>query len=382
MQQRITHIGIAILLLMACREPYEPELSSFDHNILVVEGYIDIGESPTQFRISRTNPIYGEVASDPQTQAQVSIEGEREGIWTLHNQGEGIYTLEGPLPQNQPYRLTINFENSSYASAFVEPILTPEIGRINFEKSNGGMKIYASTQGNEEARYFLWGYEETWIYRTPFVSYFEYDLELGDFVNRDQLLYQCWDNETSTRVIMESSEKYENNSINNKELLEIPVNSEKLGQRYSILVRQRAIDKDAFAFWENIRRNSDDIGDIFSPLPSFVRGNISNLNQAEEPVIGYVSAGISTEKRIFIDRSDAHPWNAIIPEYRACLVDTISMEDYERHFRVSINVPLYEWCGDFSAVCTAFLATTRNCTDCRMRGGTIDRPSFWEDLSF
>lgn len=382
MHQRIIHIGIAILLLMACREPYEPELSSFDHNILVVEGYIDIGEIPSQFRISRTNPIYAEIASDPQTQAQVSIEGEREGVWLLNHQGEGVYSLEGTLPQNQSYRLAVNLDNTSYASAFVNPIITPEIDTISYEKSSGGLKIYASTQGDDEAKFFLWGYEETWIYRTPYVSYFEYDLELRDFVRHDQSLFQCWDTETSNRVIMESAERYHNNSINNKELLEIPPNSEKLGHRYSILVRQRAIDRDAFVFWEGIRRNSDDIGNIFSPLPSFIRGNITNLDQPEEPVIGYISAGVSTEKRIFVDRLDVHPWTAIIPEYRACVMDTLFREDYDTYFQFPSFVPLYEYCLDTAPVCPGFFYTTRNCTDCRLRGGTLERPSFWEDYSF
>lgn len=382
MKQWIYNMGIVLVCLSGCREPYEPELSSFDHNILVVEGYIDVGESNTEFRISRTNPIYSELASTPQNGALVTVEGEIEGAWPLSPQGEGLYTLEGSLPSNQAYRLTISLNNNLYASEYVAPITTPEINEVTYDRSPGGMKVFASTQGNEDANYFLWGYEETWIYRTPYVSYFEYDQDLGDFVNRDQRLFQCWDHEASIRVIMESAERFQNRQISNKELLEIPLNSEKLGHRYSILVRQRAVDQEAFVFWESIRRNSDDIGNIFSPLPSFLSGNIINLDQPSEPVIGYVSAGISTEKRIFIDRLDAHPWNAIIPEYRACQVDTVSREDYANHFQFSNNVPLQEYCDGFSPVCTAFLSTSRNCTDCRLRGGTLERPSFWEDFSF
>ncbi len=382
MRHLIYYMGIAVIFFTGCREPYEPELSSFDHNFLVVEGYIDVGEGDTEFRISRTNPIYSEQASTPQNGAIVTVEGQREGVWPLNLQGEGLYVLEGTLPINQAYRLTVSLDNTLYASSYVTPINTPDIEAVDFERSPRGMRILASTQGDEEAKFFLWGYEETWIYRTPYVSYFEYDQELEDFVNRDQSLHQCWDTETSTRVIMESAERFQNGSISNKVVTEIPLNSEKLGHRYSILVRQRAVDQDAFVFWESIRRNSDDIGDIFSPLPSFIRGNISNQDQPDEPVIGFVSAGISTEKRIFIDRQDAHPWNAIIPEYRACVVDTVSVLDYAAHFQFSGNVPLYEWCDGFSPVCTAFLSTSRTCTDCRLRGGSLERPSYWEDLSF
>ncbi len=382
MRQWIYYMGVLMVFFSGCRELYEPELSSFDHNLLVVEGYIDVGESTTEFKISRTNPIYSEQASTPQNGALVAVEGQREGVWDLIPQGDGLYALEGSLPTNQAYRLTISMDNTQYASQFVAPIITPEINEVSFEKSPGGMKIFASTKGNEEANFFIWGYEETWIYRTPYVSYFEYDQELEDFVNQDQRLHQCWDEENSLRIIMESAERFQNRQINNKELLEIPLNSEKLGHRYSILVRQRAVDHDAFVFWESIRRNSDDIGNIFSPLPSFLSGNIINLDHPSEPVIGYVSVGISTEKRIFIDRQDAQPWLAIIPEYRACQIDTVSREDYADHFRFSNNVPIQEYCDGFSPVCTAFLSTTRNCTDCRLRGGTLERPSFWEDFSF
>src|SRR5690606_32818646 len=179
------------------------------------------------------------------------------------------------------------------------------------------------------------------------------------------------------QVILASSERYDNNYIYQKELLKIDSLSEKLGKRYSILVKQKAIDQDAFAFWEAIRKNSDDIGGIFSPLPSLVESNFYNVDDLEEPVIGYLSAGKSAEKRIYINRSEIAPWRVEIADYNNCGMDTILRHEYSNYFEKGYYVPVFPYCIEIS--CPGFFATTGDCIDCSARGGDLQMPEFWEN---
>ena len=377
----VFRFGLLLLLCWSCKEPFEPEVSSVDHSILVVEGHVEVGGGETMISVARTRPVYDSVSTMPIQWAVVSLEGEDGSSWSLHLQESGQYLLFEPLPENQNYRLRIQTDGQTYLSDWLTPIITPEISEISFEKKEGDVSIYVSTQGNERAQYFMWEYEETWIYQSPYRSSYKYDVEQRDVVPLgpdDQLTFRCWNTDRSRQINISSSERYQNDYIYQKELLKIGSLSEKLGERYSILVTQRAVEREAFVFWEAIRKNSNDIGGIFSPLPSSLSGNMHNIDDPQKPVIGYITAGKSAQKRQYISRREVDPWRIVIDDYHTCAVDTIIPRDYEAVFVQSIYVPLSPYCTE-SGGCIGYFASTRACADCSMRGGVLERPEFWED---
>jgi hypothetical protein len=367
------------LLVYGCREPYEPDLSDFDHSILVVEGYLEVGGGTSVIKLSRTHPLYQQTTFSPLINAQVNIMGNTEGVWAMGWHEDGYYYTEANLPENQSYVLGIYLgQGHQYLSQEIVPIETPDFD-ITYQKRDGNLKIYANTFGNESAPYFRWEYEETWMYRTPFASVSKYEPTTNQVLPRspDEMAYQCWDGDFSRRIILESSSKYENNQIFQKELIHIDSLSEKPGIRYHVKVKQSAINLEAFTFWESIRRNSDDIGDIFSPMPSGISSNLYNADNPDEPVIGYISAGKSVEKSIYINRGDVN-WRTRVEEYRGCEMDTVDREEYIEFFLYGGWEPIIEYCEP-SYPCGNYFAAPRRCTDCRLRGGTTDRPEFWED---
>ena len=376
-------LGILVICLgmfsVGCKEPFEPEISSFDHNILVVEGYIEVGGGTSSITLGRTRPVYDSISLSPVTGAGVLIESEDGNSWQLFQQTEGTYTLSEYLPEDRNYRLRISDSGNEYLSEWITPIITPEISEVSFEKKGEDVNIYASTVGNENARYFLWEFEETWIYRAAYRAGYRYDPVNGEIVSlrEDELTYSCWQSSVSNRIILASSESYQNDFIYQKELLKIESFSEKLGVRYSVKVKQKAIDKKAFVFWEAIRKNSDDIGGILSPLPSLIGSNIYNVADPEEPVIGYLSAGTSNEKRLYINKNEVDPWRAVISDYNNCLLDTVLMKDYDFNFSGGFIIPVTPYCEDTS--CPGFFAASISCVDCTVRGGFLEKPAFWED---
>ncbi|SHM92782.1 protein of unknown function [Cyclobacterium lianum] len=373
-------IGILVLCNLGCREPFSPEISDFDQNILVVEGYIEVGGGTTQIHLSSTSSLYaGGDAGFVVPQAELTIRGEREGSWPLQQVGYGAYEVSDYLPEDQSYILSINLANGdSYRTDPISPMRSPEFD-LSFTKEAGDVQVYANTRGDAQNQYFLWVFEETWMYRTPHISYYNYDETRGGMVmiDREDLTYLCWNFNRSRRIILESSARYEDNRIFQKELLTIDSLSEKLGIRYRINARQYVLDREAYVFWEGLRRNSDDIGSIFSPLPSAVSSNIYHTQNADIPVIGYISAGLSREKEMYIDREAVSPWRTVIADYQGCQIDTVSVAEYEEKFGRGNYVPLYEDCETFP--CSGYFASTAGCTDCRLRGGTTTRPEDWQD---
>ena len=374
--------AILWLCFVGCREPFEPAVTDVDYQFLVVEGYLEVGSSGSKISLSRTTPIYSDIRSLPVSNAIVEVEGTASGNWIFSQRVLGEYILYEALPPNQNYRVRITTPTAEYLSEEISPMDTPEDMEVNYEHRNGGVSIFASTTGTENARYFIWEYEEDWEYRSPYQNFYYYDSASNSVLSTpfNQIVLSCFQSDVSTRIILESADRFQGNRISRKEITRIDSLSEKLGQRYSILVKQRAIDQDAFVFWDGMRKNSDDIGGIFSPLPSLINSNVNNLTNPAEPVIGYISAGQTIEKRMYIDSRELGPWRVSISEYQNCALDTVTMDDYNDYFVLNNYVPVLPICDD-GPICTTYLSSTVNCTDCRLRGNA-NPPSFWEEYEF
>src|SRR5690606_21146469 len=151
MMKNLSLLSLQFFALMffcwACREVCEPEVSSLDHNILVVEGYIEVGGGETSISLGRTNPVYDSASLSPVLSAAVNIESEGGSSWLLNHLGNGIYSLKDHIPEDQKYMLRISTEAGEYWSEWITPIITPEIQEVDSEKNEDGVIIYASTCG-------------------------------------------------------------------------------------------------------------------------------------------------------------------------------------------------------------------------------------------
>jgi hypothetical protein len=135
-----------------------------------------------------------------------------------------------------------------------------------------------------------------------------------------------------------------------------------------------------------LKKNTEQLGSIFDAQPSEISGNIHNVANAAEPVIGYMSACIVQSKRIFIT-SDQLPdvWRTLYPY--ACGTDSNYYFNPKTHEpEVQINlIPLpptqlitqaFFLPGPVNMP-SGYLGSTSECVDCTIRGTTI-KPGFWK----
>src|SRR5690606_38038743 len=111
-------------------------------------------------------------------------------------------------------------------------------------------------------------------------------------------------------------------------LVKIPNGSEKLTVRYSMLVSQYAISKEAYEFYEIMKNNTEKMGSVFDPQPSLVRGNITCTTDPGEIVVGFIDCSVSSSQRIFITSEEAGNW----PDSRVCQTSYVqnSLTDLRR----------------------------------------------------
>ncbi|RAI85771.1 DUF4249 domain-containing protein [Algoriphagus yeomjeoni] len=385
MNRLVLLIFSCILLLSGCREPFNPEIEPADLSVLVVEGYLDTEGLPSKLKLSYTQNIQTTDSFVPSyPSAQVFLRSESGEQYPLTDLGSGEFEFANDIPENQDYRLYISTNDGrSYTSDLLRPILTPEIIDVGFVQNELGVEVYLTTKGDENADDFLWTFEETYAFRPKFPSYYKFDPETADIVFRgqDERTDLCYRGSVSSDLILETSSRFEDQFVFRQSITQILENDERLGLKYSILISQKALDKKASEFWEILRKNSDDIGSIFSPLPSNIGGNINNDQNPDAPVVGFVSLGTIRQKRLFISVQEVAPWIVFEPAYGGCFVepDTIPKTEYAQSFASGSFVPVFPIFSEFNELePIGYQGSPRPCSDCTLRGTNV-KPDFWQD---
>ena len=376
-------IGI-VAILASCREPFEPEIAASDLNVLVVEGYLDSEGLSSVLDLSYTRSIQGDNGiNTPVTGASIYLEGAGAERYPLQELGDGSYEFKHDIPENGTYVLRIFLpDGTSYSTIPLIPLVAPEIIDVGFEKNEAGVEIFLTTQGNTDADDFLWTFDETWAFRPAITSQVKYDAELKDVVLRapDERIDYCYKSVRNSDLVLETSSRFEDQFVFRQTINQINQGDERLSVRYSILISQKALTKDASEFWEILKKNTDDLGSIFSPLPSIIRGNLTQDQNPDIPVIGQVGLGKVRQRRLFIDVLEVGSWRAQVPEYEDCLLssDTVLIRDYDTRFRSGVNVPAQPIIPDGAFNPIGYRYSSLRCVDCTQRG-TNTRPDFWED---
>ncbi|WP_207423810.1 DUF4249 domain-containing protein [Desertivirga brevis] len=362
---------ILFFICSACRKPFNPEVEAQFKNLLVVEGYLNIGDSTT-FILSRTGDLKDWQSRIPEANARIEVQDNLGTvIWGTTSEKGDCLLVTTELNVNQSYRIKITTNNGKvYQTDFLESKQTPEIDSISRRIENEGFKLYISTHdSSNKARYYSWSYEETWEITTAFYSYVEY--KSGEIVPRDQSINinRCWQGDNSSEILLNSTERLTEDRVSQASLAFVKGNSIKLRELYSILVKQYTHTREGYQYLENMKKNTEKIGSIFDPQPSELKGNLACITNPEELVMGWISAGTVTEKRFFINKRDR-------------LTEWLSREEECESKRVRLDsVLLYTMGGylirDYAGY-THVVMSREQCIDCRLRGTNV-KPDYWPE---
>lgn len=378
--KKIASIFFFLLIAFACREPFEPEIPQQNTSVLVVEGYLDSEGLESEIKLSRTVAINADTTLAPEIGAKITLFSEEGVAYPISETEPGLYLFSHNVPEDKNYRIQIELKNGEiYESLPMKPILTPPIIDAGFQRDEEGVEVFITTQGNENADDFLWTYEETWIYRPRIRVSYIYDTTLGTVRDRteEENISLCFKSEVSSDILLETSSRFQEQVVFRKTISEIPQGDERIQDRYSILVSQKAIDADAVQFWETLKRNTEDIGSIFSPLPSLISGNIRAVGSSQTPVVGQISMGVIQQSRIFINLSEVAPWGYLDPNFNDCIIgeEAVMMEFYEQVFGSGSILPARPLMAGTTIV--GYYPSFRRCSDCTLYASPII-PDFWE----
>jgi len=368
----------ALLFSFACKKPFEHDAISDSATLLVVEGTINQG-GQTSIMLSRTLKLADKSVLQMEKGAKVQVEGSNNSILALTESAAGVYTLPSTtFNTTLQYRLRIKtIAGKEYLSDLMSVRNTPAIDSLNWRREREGVGLYIDAHdSNNNTKYYQWDYMETWE---------QHSVEFSDYVYKDarvqsrdplesQKIFTCWKNEASTNILISSTAKLSSDVVDDFQLALIPNRSERLGIRYSILVKQYAIGKEAFDYLTLMKRNSEQQGSLFDNQPSDIVGNIKCISNPNERVIGFINISQVIEKRIFINNSQVPAWNFDLT--CGALVVRNHKDSLYAAFVTGQNLITTYNLGATGTI-VSYNGNTAICLDCRTRGGSNVKPSFW-----
>ena len=374
------HWLFILILLGGCKDKYNAPVHIPATGYLVEEGFINVGNGPTNIKLSRATGLDSPYVL-PEYNAQVSVESENGSSYPLTEQGNGNYSInQVPVDFSQKYRLKINSASGKeYQSDLSVAKITPEIDSLSWKAVSDGVWIYVSTHDPQNKTvYYEWQYDETWQYESAYISAFEYIHDSIVLRPQSDQIYRCWTSHSSTTISIASSVKLNTDVIFETPLTLVPFSStDKLSSKYSILIKQFALTKEWYEWLQTVRKNTEQLGSIFDAQPSEIRGNIHCVTDPGELVIGFVGCTTETQKRIFISKSEI-PQAQVFSAYRNCQLDTIPNDPIvlAQYYGNNNNIPViyYTVMGFIRGV----IGSDAGCVDCRARGGVTTKPDFWQ----
>ena len=375
---KIRNTGFVLLLtLLCCRKPYTPPASSTSQSYLVVEGVIDSGNDSTFIKLSKTVKLT-QGTTNPLLGAVVTVEGNQGGTYPLLDvNSTGIYKAAPlGLSASQKYRLRIVTGSKQYVSDFIAPEPTPPIDSIGYTTKDTLVTLYINTHDPLNAtHYYRWDYGETWIFHSKYPSEYVLDTTTHSIVLRTpaQQVYTCFGNDTSSNILLTSTAALSKDIVYQSPLTQIPFSSEKFTQKYSILVKQYALTSAAYEFYVNMKTSTEQLGSIFDAEPTQLNGNIHNVADATEPVIGYMTVTNVQSKRIFLT-------NAVVPKSQVVQYPYACEQDATGGFNSTETVLIDPPLTDIPTLAIGggnYLYSTPQCVDCTLRG-TTQTPPFWK----
>jgi hypothetical protein len=366
-----------VLFLNSCVEEFRPDLDEINQ-FLVVDGGISNIEGPYTIKLSISSGL-DIISPEPISGAIVSIV-EEDGMEEILTEVEpGTYmTKEGGIQGiiGHSYKLMLEIEGKKYESEY-EVIREPtaiksidaELEYRSFPDATEevpGIQFYVNSEVSKDPEtYFLWLQEGTYKYKSSLLIYYEFNGFISEFNNHDSL-QTCYLTYRIHEIQTANTNNLEVPEIKAKPLHFLPANDRKLKIRYSLLTSQLSVSKAAYEFWYGLERQTKNNTSLHTSQPYQIRGNVKNMNDSTEAVLGYFLVSGQSQKRIFLDRP-----NEVEIYIEDCALDYMG---YAYIFWTrQPEWPIYITQGASGARAIA----AKGCMDCRRTGGVLEAPSFW-----
>ena len=370
-------IFFLLLPLAGCITKFIPETDE-TQELIVVEGLVTDQEGVNTIKLSKSQPLGKRAVALPLKGCTVFINDDKGNNNQLHETVSGTYTtVEGQFrgQVGRKYTLIIHTNNATknhftYQSFPMEMKPVPPIDSVYYERillsepkslvsKQEACQIYLNTHDPQgRCKFFRWDYSETWEIRLPF----------SIPVNK-----RCWVSNNSSVINIKNTSGLAESRINRYPLKFITGETDRLREKYSMMINQYSLNEDEYIYWEKLQLISEDIGSLYDITPASIPGNVFCLEDPGEKVLGYFSVSARSSKRIFVNEN----FYGIVNPYSQCISDTLDTRNPALIPGLNISVWILEQSSPPEPPFTV-VTIQKSCADCTTRGTTV-KPDFWDE---
>lgn len=386
MKTKLLNVFAILLLLttVSCVQKYWPDLGGAYQDALVVDGTITDKPGPYTVKLSRSSSV-----EFPKwlayTGCEVSIICVDGNVENLIESEPGVY-LTSPFGMTgeigKKYKINIKTPNKqNYESAFEELKAPVELASVYHEEEIQpsedlnhdleGLRFYVDTKvAASDTNYLLWKMESTYKFQSSYLIWYVYDNRRMELFPKPDTFFTCWKSDQIPELFTYETAQLTEPVIKHFPLHFVSTQDRELSIRYSLFVHQLTITEDAFSYWNSLREQNENQGALYNKQPYQILGNVKNMNNPDESVMGYfLVAGVS-EQRIFVNRPSLtyYYWNCVLTQ-----ADFERVGDLRRSS--SSEWPIYLTTDNNGRIAYP----DQRCLDCREKDGKLEEPEFWID---
>lgn len=350
--------GSCWLLLAGCIDLVEIEtpIEAFERSV-VVEGLIHDGPGPYHFRFSYT-ATRGRNRFSPFSPVEAYVEDDLGNREDLRLDQPGQYSIPGLQLKGEVGRTyTLYFrsaDGAEYRSTPETMLAGAKLDSIyfdlNYEENTDGlgglsptlfrniMRVYIDVDlsGIDEPPFLRWDYQRWFRFTEP--------PQPNNPLFTPKSCY-VQDDPGDNRVFIFDGRDIGEDRFVGQEVGALLADF-KFNEGSVIALTQYSLSKTAFEYWQRVDRVVNQTGTIFDSPPAIVRGNISNIDNEVEEVLGF---------------------------FQASAVDTLIL----RQSRTDLGLSLLPFCA--SAQANFYFSGGNPCANClQIPGSTLEQPSFWD----
>jgi hypothetical protein len=360
-----------LVLIGGCVTQFIPDTTE-DQDLLVVEGLITDQPGQNKIKISTSTHLGERNSPKPLVGCNVTISDDEGNNFNFNETSGGTYVADPSFHGviGRSYALHIyagsSRHNLSYQSAPVLLKPVPAIDSVYYERrvftrmedgspTGEGCQIFLDTHDpSNNCKFYRWEYVETWEFSLPYLVPNSH----------------CWVTDYSDNINIKNT-----TSLSESIIVKLPLDlvtnaTDRLKERYSILVNQYSITEEEYLYWEKLQNVVEQVGSLYDLTPATIPSNIVCVENPDEKVLGYFSVSGVQSRRIFIKEF----FRGIADLYKNCEHAVIDGSEVPPDLGNTVWIII----DHQSPPSYRVLTYTKGCADCTVRGTTVE-PDFWRN---
>ena len=382
--------GTLLVAMMGCIEPYDFEVTD-TAEVLVIDGLLTNEQKEHEVKLSLSGSLDNNI-NTPISGAEVWITEDEAIRIDLTELESGIYRT-APTIAGKPgssYQLGIKLKDGKTYQSSIQKLSEPveidsvygqylELPSQEDDQIIEGVQFFVDTHDfTSEASFFRYEYEEDYIIRVRYPSRFEWYSDTQTYGPRKEDIGTCYGHIASQGLIIASTSGLSENRLSEFPILTVKTSDTQLYHRFAIILRQYSISSSAYQYYKKLQENNESAGSFFDKQKGAVVGNMTNIDNQAESVLGYFEVSALSSQTNFFSTNDFVD-EGFKPEGRyssSCnpevALDTLAISSLSNSTMAGKNIYDFPFMPPGLVVLAA-----ASCSDCRIYASNV-KPDYWD----